>query len=55
MENCGVITLKDLERKAYDLRYRIKFCYRSDRFIQAEKYEYELELVKEEIELWEEN
>ena len=41
--------MKTLEQKASWIRTKIKRCYHADKFIEAEKYEYELQLIEEQI------
>tara|TARA_R100001244_G_scaffold59449_3_gene50019 strand:+ start:980 stop:1117 length:138 start_codon:yes stop_codon:yes gene_type:complete len=41
--------METLEQNANYLRTKIKRCLHADKFIQAERYEYELELVEEQI------
>ena len=41
--------METLEQNAAWLRTKIKRCLHADKFIQAEVYEYELELIEEQI------
>lgn len=43
------LNMETLEQNANYLRTKIKRCLHADKFIQAERYEYELELVEEQI------
>jgi len=38
-----------LKENASWIRTKLKRCYHADKFIEAEKYEYELELILEQI------
>lgn len=41
--------METLEQNADWIRTKIKRCYHADKFIEAEKYEYELQLILEQI------
>ena len=41
--------METLKQNAAWVRTKIKRCYHADKFIEAEKYEYELELIEEQI------
>lgn len=41
--------MKTLKQNAAWIRTKIKRCYHADKFIEAEKYEYELQLIEEQI------
>ena len=47
--NNNINNMETLKQNAAWIRTKIKRCYHADKFIQAEKYEYELQLIEEQI------